>query len=37
VIKQISKIKDYFDDNVTEEEMLNIILNLLESNIQEVK
>jgi len=30
----ISKVKAYFDDSITNEEMINIILNLLESNIQ---
>ena len=30
----ISKVKAYFDDSITDEEMINIILNLLESNIQ---
>ncbi len=33
----VSKVKDYFDDSITEEEMINIILNMLESNMQEVK
>ena len=29
----VSKIKSYFDDNITDEEMINIILDLLESGI----
>lgn len=33
----VSKVKAYFDDNITDEEMINIILNLLESNMQEGK
>ncbi|WP_440977637.1 ParB/RepB/Spo0J family partition protein [Sedimentibacter sp. LTW-03] len=33
----VSKVKDFFDDSVTEKEMINIILNLLESNMQEGK
>lgn len=33
----VSKVKAYFDDSITEEEMINIILNLLESNIKEGK
>lgn len=31
----VSKIKSYFDDNITDEEMINIILDLLESNIRD--
>lgn len=33
----VFKVKAYFDDNITDEEMINIILNLLESNMQEGK
>lgn len=33
----VSKVKAYFDDNITDEEMINFILNLLESNMQEGK
>lgn len=31
----LSKIKDYFRDSITEEEITNIILNLLEKNLRE--
>lgn len=33
----MSKVKAYFDDNISDEEMINYIINLLESNMQEGK
>ncbi len=30
----VSKVKSYFDDNITDEEMINIILDLLDSNMR---